>query len=981
MGYTRLKPAAALVALALLVVAPAAFAQTTRGAISGTVVDQGGEPLPGVTVTATSPALIAGQKTVVTDAEGDFRIPALPPGNYTVQFRLEGFQELDQQNVRVNIASTTPLQATMTSSFTEELLVTSDIPVINTNSTEVSTNFNEDYFRNMPTGRDYTSVAQTTPGAAQDASGQTFYGSTGAENAYYIDGVNTTGVELGQQGKTLNFEFIEEVQVKTAGYSAEYGRNTGGIINVITKSGGNEFHGDVFGYFEPDSLRNDLSDEASAGAVSGSLRTAEEERQDYGVDLGGYLIQDKMWFFAAYDRVVDTDTLEATDDFSSVGGPTEGTAFEDETTRDLYAAKLTWLLNPRHTLSASGFGDPSTREGALGSLAAPPTHFQQKLETGALDAVLNYDGVLSDSWIITGKISTHEEESKVEGAGKDLVGFIDNTDPLGDGTVVFGWPGAPGDAGFGFFQDQEFGRDQYHLDATWFAENLGGDHEFKFGAEYEEVSVNNANSNSGGERIYRFNCNDPACEGPYYYRHRFFVAERKDPLDMTAADIRDPLVVDTTAEDEAYFVQDTWRVLPNLTFNLGVRYDVQTLFNADGEVQQELDDALAPRVGFVWDPLSDGRSKIYAHYGTFYETIPMDIVIRSYGGEITTFSYNFSDQPGDVTCSAALEGAGINNCTTLGGGFSRVDPSTDSQHVEELVVGGEYEVIPNLAVGIKYIQRDLKNIMEDALSADGDYFIGNPGEGLMTGTFDLGYAFGYNDTLHTLPIPTREFTGVELTVQKRPTRNFQFLGSVLWSELEGSYDGLFQASTGQLDPNLNSAFDYFDFSVNNVGKLSNDREWQVKWDGLYTFDFGLSLGLSTHYRTGLPITAFGYSSGYQNWEYYLSERGAFGETDDEYEADLHLGYPIRFGNNLELNLLVDIFNVLDRQGETSVNDRFTNAEEQFFTPFYVPLDWVTGETFTLDPNNPQVAPTNGGWLTSDQWQRPRTIRVGARLTW
>ena len=160
-------------------------------------------------------------------------------------------------------------------------------------------------------------MAQAAPGAQVDDSGATFYGSTGLENAYYIDGANTTGIELGEQGTTLNFEFIDEVQVKTGSYSAEYGRATGSVINVITKSGGNEFHGDVFGYYDSPSTQASLKGDAVRGPITATSVTKDFTRSDFGADLGGYIVKDKLWFFAAYNRVDNENKEEVTQDFST----------------------------------------------------------------------------------------------------------------------------------------------------------------------------------------------------------------------------------------------------------------------------------------------------------------------------------------------------------------------------------------------------------------------------------------------------------------------------------------------------------------------------------------------------------------------------------------------------------------------------------------------------------------------------------------
>ncbi len=156
------------------------------------------------------------------------------------------------------MGSTTRVDAIMTPAFSDEVVVTSETPAGQHADTTIGVDLSSDFYDGLPTGRNYTAVANVTPGAQADAAGQTFYGSTGAENAYYIDGANTTGIEFGTQGTALNFEFIDEVQVKTGSYNAEFGRATGSVINVVTKSGGNEFHGDVFGYYDADSLQATL---------------------------------------------------------------------------------------------------------------------------------------------------------------------------------------------------------------------------------------------------------------------------------------------------------------------------------------------------------------------------------------------------------------------------------------------------------------------------------------------------------------------------------------------------------------------------------------------------------------------------------------------------------------------------------------------------------------------------------------------------
>jgi hypothetical protein len=942
--------------LACTLAGGALMAQTTRGDIQGNVTDDSGVALPGVTVAIKSDALSTAKNTV-TDASGNYKFLVLPPGAYTVTFSMSGFQTREQAGMAVRIGSTTRVDVIMTSAFTDEVVVTSESPLVDTTNTTVGVDLGSEFYADLPTGRDYTSVAMVTPGAQGDDSGQTFYGSSGAENAYYIDGANTTGVELGEQGTSLNFEFIDEIQVKTGSYSAEYGRATGSVINVITKSGGNEFHGDVFGYYDSPSTQASLKDGPAAGPV-----TATSVRKDFS-------------------NAID-------------GAPNAGDEFTATTDADLWAAKLTWRPAANHSLSGSAFADPSTNAGILAgaSFASTPLHFVGENTFGGNNYSFNYDGIFGQNVVISARAAQHNEEDLTGGPGATVEGYIDFTNPLGDGTTVWGWPGDgfnsnDRESGFGFFQNQpDLQRDQYNADLSWFVGNLAGSHEFKIGYEFEDISGVNDNWNGGnGQRIYRFTCVDSDtrdCQGnPNYFRHRIYLTSADlDPTQLTPADIQAPLTVGIKAENQAIYLQDTWQIANNLSLALGVRFGQQQLFNNEGGVSADIDDNVAPRLGFVWDFLGNGKSKIFGHWGKFYETIPMDIVIRSFGGEISIFSYNLSDSPDNVANDPTVRSSRI-----LGGGISRVDPNTKGQYLEEAVLGVEWEFAPNWAAGFKYIKRDLKRVIEDSLASDLDYFIGNPGYGLMQDTFDIGYWYHYNDcsdsiedcpNYHPLPIPTREFQGYEFTLQKRFSNNFQFITSLLFSNLEGNYDGLFQASTGQLDPNLNSAFDYYDFSVNNQGKLSNDIPFQFKFDGIYRFNFGLSAGLSAFYTDGTPITAMFYSVPYNNWEYYGSERGAFGRSDAYYEADVHLGYPLKLGSNLELNLLMDIFNLFNSQQETRRDIRYTDADTE-----YNVVDWPTGQDNPpLQPGDTDRPPTSDGWNTTNRWTQPMTVRFGVRLS-
>ena len=227
---------AALAAALLLVSSSALWAQTT-GRIQGQVVDAQGAAVPGATVTVTSPAL-QGSLTQVSDGEGRFRFPSVPPGRYAVKSELSSFKTVELNNVEVGLDRTATVPITMQlASVTESVTVTGQTPIIDSTSTITGVVAGAEILNRIPVRRDIYAATRFSAGVVDDAVGPTVYGSSGAENQYIIDGLNTTGVELGNKGKNVNMDFIEQVETKTGGLPAEYGRNTGGIVNAVTKSG------------------------------------------------------------------------------------------------------------------------------------------------------------------------------------------------------------------------------------------------------------------------------------------------------------------------------------------------------------------------------------------------------------------------------------------------------------------------------------------------------------------------------------------------------------------------------------------------------------------------------------------------------------------------------------------------------------------------------------------------------------------------
>src|SRR5436305_309304 len=657
-----------------LALATTLAAQTTGG-IVGRVTDEAGGVLPGVTVEARSPAL-QGSRTAVTDGTGSYRLNLLPPGDYTVTFTGQGFATEMKQGVTVGLDKDATLNVNLRAAVTESITITSAVPVVDTTSTAVGTNLNAAAIQALPTGRNYSAVVQITPGVSSDANpdngGQSsiaVYGSTGAENVFYIDGVNTTGAEFGFQGKELNFEFIQAVDVKTGGYEAEPGRSTTGAIN-----------------------------------------------------------------------------------------------------------------DAQHALN----GDPLTYTGLR--------------SFGGKDYALRYQGILSASWLLAGQVAQHREENSVGPAS--AAGDVIQIRSVDDNFFQTG--------GFGLLQTKTFKRDFTGGSVTHYLSK----HEIKLGLEYEKESANVVRRFTGGQQIDVFsNAVNP---GKPVYSHFYWTT----PTATVASAPVSQLTAAPQHKNSTVYLQDRWNVLPNLTVNLGVRWDRQQIIDAQGTQQIDLKKDFAPRFGLICDPGANGHSKLYASYGRYYEQIPMDLVIRSFSFERQARIFNYS--PTSTAPDPGAEGD-IGLTSAIFGGFTEpADPNLRNQDSNEYILGYEREVRPDLALGVKGIYRNYGEVIEDFLCrSDGTYCIGNPGRGIMQRVFTLDYS-----QTSPAPQPKRVYKGIELDASKRLSNHWQALASYVFSKLDGNFDGLYSPFTNVgADPNISAAYDYYDFFTNgsDLSRITNKR--------------------------------------------------------------------------------------------------------------------------------------------------------------
>src|SRR5262245_4366569 len=300
----------AVLAMLLLSIAVPALAQETTGSITGIIVDAQGLPIPGATVTITGPQ---GAKTAVSESTGRFNVPFLIPGMYSVRSELQGFKPIERQNVNVGLAQTVDLSLKMdVGGLTETVQVSSASPVIDTSTTTIGANIDSELLSRLPVGRRFSDTLYIAPGVSTGGTvGQanpSISGGSGLENQYVVDGVNITNqgygalgsysIVFGSLGNGTPFDFMKEVQVKSGGFEAEYGQATGGVVNVVTKSGSNNLRGTVFGYTRPDALESDYD---QVDTPNGTVNTTGSQLSDVGIEAGGPVLKDKLFFFGAID--------------------------------------------------------------------------------------------------------------------------------------------------------------------------------------------------------------------------------------------------------------------------------------------------------------------------------------------------------------------------------------------------------------------------------------------------------------------------------------------------------------------------------------------------------------------------------------------------------------------------------------------------------------------------------------------------------
>jgi outer membrane receptor protein involved in Fe transport len=957
-----------------------------------------------------------------------------------------GFARFEQGSVPVNLSKTSTISVQLRpQGATETVTVTAGSGAgIDVTQNTTGTNVSTEQFSNFPTQRTVQSLYSIAPtvtrSGLRDSSGRerdpSVAGSSGPENNYILDGVTVTDPAFGGSGANLPFEFVQEIEIKTGAYGADIGKATGGVFNVITKSGTNEFHGDAYAYFVGEGLVREVK--SSAIPLTGAAPNGYSE-VDAGFDIGGPIVKDKLWFFGAFNPQRRTNFFLTQTFLQDV---------ENEITIPFYAGKLTWALNQNHTFNFSTFGDFTKQEGHLfgfSGFGANPASFRGRTETGGSNYAFRLNSTFSPNFIGEFSAGLHFQRANTipeldETLITDRFAVLRNGGilPVTETTVIGGrnndgtqTPSLADDirlayvegtggtvqrnfvrSGFGLksFQD----RDRYEFAAR--LQNIWGPHTLKYGFEWSENKYR-IDTRSTGPSLNFNDPNHPA--GPNRIENRFAICARTSTTTITcpsqartnnvaaiitagqapagvttaitgnvSATPTNPfLLLDvvrtrdfslntqgefTSTRTESFYIQEDWKATRNLQVNLGLRWDFQQAYGLNSDTYLTLNDFVSntqPRVGFSWDFLGEGNSKLFANFARFLETpIPLDINVRA-GTDVIQNDFHSNLSRLNGAPGAVVLGAFGN----LGAHQTPFDPGLKPQTVNEITAGVEWgpRGMRDLTFGFRGIYRAQDEVIEDGSFDDGGtYFLFNPGR-RGTGNFTTTEDLACNDPLIGCFGPARRYyRALEFSANKRFSNNYQFIASYVYSSLIGNYEGLFRNDNGQSDPNITSLFDLVSLLNGLYGRLPNDRPHQFKFDGSYQWPFKLMTSGSFRAQSGVPFNAlvphplYGDNEGFCIPGLSCTPRGTAinpltgsNRTPTTYNLDLGAYYPIRFGENTQLRLQVDWFNVFN-------NQRAIREDE----------------TFLINSGAPGIPPTpNPFYGTGTIFQFPSALRLGVKF--
>lgn len=1000
------------VCVLLLCLTAVAFGQETTSIVQGTVTDAQGGRVPGVTVTVTGVSR-GFNRSVTTDGEGFYRALDVPPGIYKVTTgAISGFAEAAQDDVTVGLGKATVVDFTVQAAGVSGNVVNvtgSDTLAIDPTNNKIQTNISAQIIEQIPKGTNFSSVLTVSPAVRPEPLNAGFQidGSSGAENTFIIDGSEVTNFRTGQLRGVSNipFEFVQEIQVKTSGFDAEFGGATGGVINVVTKGGSNEFHGEGGLKFEPSRFfARTLQDQTLVApntfrrtiqrTSSTSLSFINPPRDSFlnffpSATFSGPVVKDHLWFFSSY-----TPQFFHTDRRNTFTGQRS----TEDLRRDYLFGRLDGQVGQRLRLTGTYTYSPQRQHGQLidPTITAVQSGFDDR---GGRAAATNftYGGVYTATeklvFSVRGGRNYLNEKDDSYGIPQAFRFRCPNSSNVGlagvtpAGTCVAGFQ----NIGSNFATAKDIStRNNFDVDANYLVNSLGGRHNFKFGYQLNRLfnDVDQGFFNTG--------------------RLDFFFGQTSrgiggGPGELGNAQLtRFGTVGRASSTNQGLYAQDSYQPFSRLTLNLGIRIEKENVpsFSSNGQpIKFGFGDKIAPRLGFAYDVRGDGKFKVFASFGRFYDRFKYELPRGSFGGDqfLRTFIPITNPNINTFTAASVLATPGALTLNfrvpSNDPADNRVDPNLLAARQTEYTAGTEYELAKGLVLSGRYTHKQIDRTIEDVGFFDSigneNFFIANPGFGVVSQPFA--------SAIPATPKAQRKYDAGEFRVVKRFGQRYFIDANYTYSRLFGNYSGLASSDEkGRSSPNVNRFFDlpFLGFTANGApdnGRLATDRPHVFRTYASYTYNWFGAKNNSTEFSgfftaaSGTPlstrVTIFGADT-------FLNRRGDLGRTERFTQTDFALTHTYRVGNDGRYQVKFDL-NVINLLNENNVIDRFTTISPSDLSEAQLGGGDELGairRIFNGGVTNTIVSQLNSGTIQRDArfnqpltFQNARQIRFGFRF--
>ncbi|WDS36643.1 TonB-dependent receptor [Pseudoxanthomonas sp.] len=905
--------------------APNAFAQATSGDIAGTASYVSGAQ---VQISSQDSGL---RRVVALGADGKFRIPALPTGRYDISL-VENGSTVATQQVSVIAGQTSQVNLAAADATTLTTVKVKRAMVINgidTSSVESRSTFTAEQLNELPVPRDVSSVARLTPGTVQGSGYfgnlNSFGGASVAENSYYVNGMNVTDSYDYLSFSEVPWQAIDQLDVQTGGYGAEYGFSTGGVTSVNIKRGTNEWHGGISADMAPDAFRAHLDDENfNNGDLYRSLSKNTSNDSTYAIWEGGPLIKDKLFMFATFQ---DQKTSGSSWGGRSSSSSSTATEYDYSGTKPYKLLKLDWYLNDSNHLEYTGFDNSSRTTYSYSTVgydgnSTSKTAYKGQLvsKSGGPTNIFKWTSNLSDNLTMAlqyGRMKTKSEQYTISPDGT-TTSYDGNVTSSGSGCpyvyYASGYTGSENSCYISSSLGVSNGysqRKDTRLDFDWTL----GNHDLKFGYDYNDFTAKSGSSYSGGHYYYYYD-NDTVYD--YVYKTGGTVEVKQN----------------------SWYVQDHWHVTDNFLLSMGIRNDSFKNYNTSGEVFVEQNNIWQPRLGFSWDIGGDGTSRLYGNLGRYALPIAANVALRAasasiyseteytYTGVSSTGTPTGTTQVGDTTYYNGENGStpNANSVTSKG-----LKPYTQ----DEAILGYQHTLdldnafLNGWVLGAKATYRKIHNAIDDSCASSALYnaatdagydtsnwedewttpdsatgcWLYNPGSS-STITTDVdgdGTSEAITMSASSLgPKAKRTYKAVTLTAEKATDKWYGNI-SYTWSKSQGNYEGLVKSSNGQDDTGTTADFDFAEIMEGSYGYLANDHRHSLKAYGGYKITPEWQVGLNLSVQSGAPISCYGggygtlgtYYNYYSQYHYCngeISAQGTSGRTPWTYEISPNLVY-------------------------------------------------------------------------------------------